>query len=159
MRIDEYDKKILRLLQVNNRLTGEELSERVNLSQSAVQRRIEKLRRQKIIQADISVISESALGNALTCIVEVNLHDGSAKKLDHFKNLIRASDEVVQCYFVTGVYDFILIVNTRNMEHFENFVRLNLMNDQNVKHFQTQVVMSKIKMQYGANLNLNDLLY
>jgi len=61
LQLDEYDKKLLRLLQQNNRLTMEEISNEISLSQSAVQRRITKLRNEKIIEADVSIISPSAV--------------------------------------------------------------------------------------------------
>jgi Lrp/AsnC family leucine-responsive transcriptional regulator len=63
----------VRLLQQNNWLITEELSAKVSLSQSAVQRRIAKLRNEKIIEADISIISASAIGMAITCIVPEQL--------------------------------------------------------------------------------------
>lgn len=55
--LDDYDKALLRLLQQNNRLTTEQLAEEVNLSQSAVQRRLTRLRNEKVIEADVAIVS------------------------------------------------------------------------------------------------------
>jgi Lrp/AsnC family leucine-responsive transcriptional regulator len=150
--LDEYDKKLLRLLQQNNRLTTEELSAKVNLSQSAVQRRITKLRNEKIIEADVSIISASAIGMAITCIVDVVLHEGSSKDIEKFKQAMRNCMEVAHCYYVTGTYDFVLIVNAKDMSHFEAFSKKHLMDNTNLKHFYTHVVMDKVKVGYGVSI-------
>ena len=150
--VDEYDKKLLMLLQQNNRLTTEQLAEKVSLSQSAVQRRITRLRNENIIEADVSVISPAALGIGITCVVDVILQEGSAKSIDKFKQAMKGCPEVGECYYVTGTYDFVLIVNMKDMKHYEEFSKKNLMDHPNVKHFYTHVVMDRVKMQYGVIL-------
>lgn len=148
--IDEYDKKLLRLLQQNNRLTTEELSRKVNMSQSAVQRRITRLRREKIIEADVSIVSPSAAGIGITCVVDIVLHEGSSKAIDKFKSAMQSCAEVAQCYYVTGTYDFVIVVNTRDMHHFEAFSKKHLMDNANLKHFYTHVVMDRVKVGFGV---------
>lgn len=63
---------------------------------------------------------------------------------------MKKSSEVMQCYFVTGTYDFVIIVNTRDMKHYEEFSKKWLMDNPNVKHFYTHVVMDKVKSGYGV---------
>lgn len=149
LQLDEFDKKLLRLLQQNNRLTTEELSTEVSLSQSAVQRRITKLRDEKIIEADVSIVSPAALGIGITCIVDVILHEGNSKAIDLFKAEMLKCVEVSSCYYVTGTYDFVLIVNIRDMNHYEEFQKLKLMDNPYLKHFYTHVVMDKVKVGFG----------
>jgi Lrp/AsnC family leucine-responsive transcriptional regulator len=149
LQLDEFDKKLLRLLQQNNRLTTEELSKKVSLSQSAVQRRITKLRNEKIIEADVSIISPAAVGIEVTCVVDVILLEGNSKAIDLFKKEMLKCSEVSLCYYVTGTYDFVLIVNTRDMNHFEEFQKNKLMDNPYLKHFYTHVVMDKVKVGYG----------
>jgi Lrp/AsnC family leucine-responsive transcriptional regulator len=146
--LDEYDKKLLRLLQNNNKTTADELGVMVNLSTSAVQRRLKRLRSEKIIQADVSVVSPEAAGIGLTCVVDLILEDGSSKAVDKFKVAMKKSNEVMQCYYVTGTYDFVIIVNTRDMKHYEEFSKKYLMDNANVKYFYTHVIMDKVKMGY-----------
>ena len=119
--LDEVDKKILNQLQRNNRITNEELGALVNLSTSSVQRRLKRLRDDKIIEADISVVSPSAIGYGITCVVDVTLHLGNSQVIDGFKTLMSKCREVMQCYYVTGSYDFVIIVNTRDMQHYGRF--------------------------------------
>lgn len=149
---DEYDKKILALLQKNNKITAEEIGNMINLSTSAVQRRLKKLREEKIIEADISIVSSRALGFNISCIVDVTLHVGSSKVIDSFKTLVSEIPEVTQCYYVTGIYDFVLIVNTRDMKHYEEFSKKYLMDNEDVKQFYTHVIMDKVKFELAINV-------
>ncbi|RBL88513.1 Lrp/AsnC family transcriptional regulator [Chitinophaga flava] len=150
--LDKYDKELLRLLQQNNKFTTEELSSKVNLSQSAVQRRITRLRNEKVIEADVSIISPAAVGIGITCVVDVVLHEGSSKAIDKFKAAMKNCIEVAHCYYVTGTYDFVLIINTTDMKHFEEFSKKHLMDNPNLKHFYTHVVMDKVKVSYGVGI-------
>ncbi len=150
--LDEQDKKILNQLQKNNRITAEELGQIINLSTSAVQRRLKRLREDKVIAADISIISPDALGISITCIVDVTLHVGSSKVIDTFKSLISGCQEVMHCYYVTGAYDFVIIVNTQDMRHYEDFSKKYLMDNPDVKQFYTHVVMDKVKAEYRLNI-------
>jgi Lrp/AsnC family transcriptional regulator, leucine-responsive regulatory protein len=150
--LDEYDKKLLRQLQKNNRMTADELGLMVSLSTSAVQRRLKRLREDKMIEADVSIISPLVAGIAITCVVDVILETGNSKAIDSFKTSMQACTEVMQCYYVTGTYDFVLIVNTSDMRHYEDFSKKQLMDNPNVKHFYTHVVMDKVKVGYGINI-------
>jgi Lrp/AsnC family transcriptional regulator, leucine-responsive regulatory protein len=150
--LDEYDKMLLRLLQQNNKSTAEELGQIVNLSTSAVQRRMKRLRDDKIIEADVSIISPLAAGIGITCVVDVILEVGNSKAIDEFKITMLACTEIMQCYYVTGTYDFVLIVNTMDMKHYEKFSKKYLMDNPNVKHFYTHVVMDNVKVTYGMNI-------
>ena len=150
--LDELDKKLLNQLQQNNRITAEELGIMVNLSTSSVQRRLKRLREDKIIEADISVVSPSAAGYGITCVVDVTLYLGNSQVIDSFKTLMCNCSEVMQCYYVTGTYDFVVIVNTRDMQHYEEFSKKYLMDNSSVKQFYTHVVMDKVKVGYSIDI-------
>ena len=150
--LDEYDKKLLQLMQANNKMTAQELGDLINLSASAVQRRLSRLRENRIIEADVSIISPSVLGLTITCIVDIILEDGNSKALENFKASMRKCTEVMQCYFVTGTYDFVIIVNANDIQHYESFAKKWLMDNQNVKHFYTHVIMDKVKVGYNLTI-------
>lgn len=150
--LDHFDKKLLDQLQQNNKITAQELGNIVNLSTSAVQRRLERLRRDKIIEADISIISPAAIGYGIACVVNVSLHLGSSRVIDSFKELMSGCDEVMQCYYVTGGLDFVVIVNTNDMKHYEEFSKKYLMDNPDVKQFYSHVVIDKVKVGYRLTL-------
>lgn len=149
---DELDKKLLKQLQQNNRISAEELGRMVNLSTSAVQRRLTRLRQDKIIEADISIISPKAIGSGVTCIVDVSMHLGSSRVIDSFKLLMLGCDEVMQCYYVTGSLDFVVILNLADMQHYEDFSKKYLMDNPDVKQFYCHVVIDKVKVSYNVLL-------
>lgn len=150
--LDEFDKKLLNQLQENNRITAEELGNLVNLSTSAVQRRLARLRREKIIEADVSIISPLASGLGITCVVELSLHLGSSKIINSFKKLMSDCDEVMQCYYVAGALDFVVIVNVNDMRQYEEFSKKHFMDNPDVKQFYSHVVIDKVKVGYKLPL-------
>ena len=150
--IDEFDKQLLNQLQQNNMITAQELGNMVGLSTSAVQRRLQRLRRDKVIEADVSIISPAAVGLGITCIVEITLHLGNSIVIDKFKNLISTCPQVMQCYYVAGIYDFVVIVNAKNMKHYDEFAKKYLMDNSDVKQFYTHVVMDKVKIGFNVTI-------
>lgn len=144
-KLDAFDVKLLKIVQYDNRLTAEALSERVGLSPSACQRRLRRLREEGVIEADISVISPETVGRQLTMIVEVTLERERPDIMDEFKRSMIATPEVMQCYYVTGDIDFILILTARDMRHYEQFTKQFFFDNPNIRRFHTLVVMDRVK--------------
>ena len=145
--MDSFDKKILAIVQQNNQLSTERIAEQVNLSPSAVQRRLKRLRKDGIIEADVAIISPQASGRLLTIIVEVTLEQERliSSVLDEFKKLVLNTPEVMQCYHVTGNADFILIIAAKDMQDYEALTRRLFIDNRSVRRFQTSVVVSRVK--------------
>ena len=145
--MDSFDKKILDIVQQNNLLSTERIAEQVNLSPSAVQRRLKRLRKDGIIEADVAIVSPQASGKLLTIIVEVTLEQERplSSVLDEFKKLVLAAPEVMQCYHITGNADFILIIAAKDMQEYEALTHRLFIDNQSVRRFQTSFVISKIK--------------
>ncbi len=151
--LDEMDKQLLRLLQVNNRTTAEELGYQIGLSTSAVQRRLKRLRDQKVIVADVSIVSPEAAGMTVGCIVDVTLHLGNSTVIDSFKDLMNTCPLVKQCYYVTGLYDFVLVVETPSMQAYEAFSKQYLMDNPSVRQFYTHVIMDPVKLNFTVRFD------
>ncbi len=145
-RLDEFDARLLNLVQKDNRQTAEQLGEKIGLSAAACQKRLKRLRSQKIIASDISVLSPEAVGRRLTMVVEVTLEREQPEVLDAFKRKMQQTPEVMQCYYVTGNADFIIIVTARDMKDYEDFTRRFFFQNSNVRRFQTNVVMDNVKV-------------
>jgi len=150
--LDAFDRRLLQLLQENNRLTAGELGETVGLSSSAVQRRLTRLREEKIIEADVSIISPAVAGVGITCVVDIVLEEGHGRALENFKAAMQQCREVMQCYYVTGTYDFVIIVNAKDMQEYEAFTKKWLVDNPHLKHFYTHVVMDRVKVGYSIPL-------
>lgn len=144
--LDSFDTKLLNLMQINARRTAEELSEAVGLSPSACLRRLNRLRETGVIEAEIAVVSPAAVGQRLTMVVEVSLERERPDIMSDFKKAMRATPEVIQCYYVTGEVDFILIVTVKSMSDYEIFTDNFLFNNKNIRRFSTLVVMDRVKV-------------
>ncbi len=150
--IDAIDKKILNKLQQNNRLTAAEIGKSLHLSTSAVQRRISRLREDKIIEADVSIISQAVAGRGVITIVEISLHSGSENAISGFKDMLCTCEEVTQCYYVAGVYDFIVTIQTKDMKEYNEFAKKYFMNTDIVKQYCTHVVLERSKSNFSVIL-------
>lgn len=147
--IDDTDKHLLGLLRKNNKLTAEELSKVVALSVSAIQRRLKRLRDEKIIVSDIAVISKEATGKAVSCIIEVSLHAGESKVIDKFKKQMTDLPEVIHCYYVAGNIDFFVLISLTDMDAYKAFSRKYFMDNPDVKQFSTHVLIDTVKFEHG----------
>jgi Lrp/AsnC family transcriptional regulator, leucine-responsive regulatory protein len=150
--IDAFDRKILQHMQRNNQLTSTQLADLVGLSPTSVQRRVNKLRSNKIIEADISVVSPKAVDRPLTMLVAVELARERSDIIDRFKRAVRDRAEVMSAYYVTGETDFVLIVSAKDMTDYESFTRDFFYNNADIKGFKTTVVMDRIKASFSLPL-------
>jgi len=144
--LDTFDRQILKLLQINSRITSEELGVQVGLSATACQRRIKKLREAKVILKEVAVIDGIAIGGYVTVIVEVILKQGNFKTINTFKQQMLKFPQVQQCYYVTGNTDFILVVIAENMLEYEKLTRELFFNNSNIEKFHSTVVMENVKV-------------
>jgi DNA-binding Lrp family transcriptional regulator len=142
---DRQDLLIAAALQDDNRLGVDELARKVELSPSAVHRRIARLRADGVIKADVSVLDPKALGFGMTFIVEVILEKVRVPEVAAIKKRLKAAPEVQQIYNVTGDVDLLLIVLARDVEHFEQISRELFSADPHVRRYKTSVVMDRVK--------------
>ena len=144
--MDSADRRILEIVQRNNRLPAEKIAAEAGMSASSVQRRLKQLRADGTIAADVSVLSPEVAGRGVTAIVEVTVGDRPLRRvLSEFRSLMLATDEVQQCYHVTGRGDFLLILTARDMGDFEALVRRLFVDNPSVARFETSIVVSRVK--------------
>jgi len=143
--LDKFDRGILEIMQQSNRTTSDVIAESVGLSAAAVQRRIKRMREEGIIEADISVVSQEAVGRPMTFIVQITMERERSDLLDEFKRRMKTNPQVQQCYYVTGSSDFVIIMTAADMSAYEEFTKEFFFDDSNIKHFYTSVVMSSVK--------------
>ncbi len=146
--MDNFDTLILDALQHNNRLTAEALSEKVGLSPDACRKRLAKLRSSDAIEQEVAILNPQTLGRGLIMIVEVTLQNERPAELDRFKDKMKAAPEVMQCYYVTGNADFILILSAKDMADYEDFTRRHFFAEENVARFRTSAVMDRVKVGF-----------
>ena len=152
-KLDSFDLKILELIQVNNKITSEVLAKKVGLSSSACQRRINSMRKAKIIKKDVSVIDHNIIGRQITIVVQVLSDKEGVEYSEEFKKLMIKAPEVMQCYYVTGDYDYVLIATFKDMGEYEIFTKKYFLENSNIKRFSSMVVMNRVKENLSIPLN------
>ena len=154
--IDAFDAKLLTLVQQSNRLTMDELSQRVGLSASACQRRLSRLRSEGYISADVSILDPRKVGKPLIMVIEVTLEREDPVATKRFKDAMRANPKVMQCYYVTGDKDFVLIAAMRDMEEFDAFLTEFCIENPMVNRFSTSVVVDPVKVNLAIPVQAGD---
>ena len=152
-KLDSFDLKILELIQVNNKITSQVLAKKVGLSSSACQRRINSMRKAKIIKKDVSVIDQKIIGRQITIVVQVLSDKEGVEYSEEFKKLMIKAQEVMQCYYVTGDYDYVLIATFKDMAEYEIFTKKYFLENSNIKRFSSMVVMNRVKENLYIPLN------
>jgi len=148
--MDKLDYDILRIVQNNSRLTAEVISNKVNLSPAAVQKRLKNLRDSGVIEKEVAVLSANYLERNMTVIVHVILERENIASFNQFKLKILKASCVQQCYYTTGEADFIMILLLRDIEEYERFTQEYFFGDSNIVRFSTSIVMNRIKVSLNV---------
>lgn len=143
--LDDFDLKILAIVQRNNQTPHREIGQEVNLSVPSIARRLQRLRSTGVIANDRSVLNPDALGSRLTIIAHVSVESEAIELLDQMKARFEGCEQVQQCYYVTGEVDFILIFCTRDMAEYSALTRTLFFTGGNVRSFRTFVAMERVK--------------
>jgi Lrp/AsnC family leucine-responsive transcriptional regulator len=145
--LDAIDRRILDLLQDDNQITNLALAERIGLSPPACLKRVRRLRADKVIVKDVSVLDPESAGRSIVAFVGVELDRQREDVLAAFERKIAAEAEVQQCYFVSGEIDYLLTVVCLDMEAYNAFARRVLANEHNIKRFRTSFSLSRVKYE------------
>jgi DNA-binding Lrp family transcriptional regulator len=143
--LDSFDRKILQSVQIDARQPADRLAEIVGLSASAVQRRLQRLREEGVIAAEVAVVDAKAVGRPLTLLVELSIERERPEHLDELRRWIAAEPAVQQAWYVTGEADLSLIVTARDMEDYDDLMQRLLAGHRNVRKFKTSVALATIK--------------
>ncbi len=141
--LDAQDRAILAIVQRDNRLSNQAIAEQVNLSETAVRRRLARLRAEGVIQSDVAMLDRSRLGQTL--IVAVTFLDDAPETYERFRAIMSADPQVTALYSVAGETDFIVHVHASSLEAYESWAEASLLSDPTVRRYETTVVLSTVK--------------
>jgi Lrp/AsnC family leucine-responsive transcriptional regulator len=116
--LDRIDRQILQFLQRDGRITNQALSEKVALSPRACLDRVRRLEKTGVISGYLALVEPRSFGSLLTIIVEVTLRDQSQATHTRFETRMKAAEEVVECYLVSGSCDYVLRLACRDLDHY-----------------------------------------
>lgn len=123
IKLDDIDKKILRLMQSNSRITNLELAELVHLSPTPCSRRVKRLEESGLIDKTVTLLKPEMLGLNLTAMIGISMDRHTPDRFEKFETAIATMPEVLECMIVTGQSaDFLLKVIVKDMQHYEQFL-------------------------------------
>ncbi|PKP19794.1 MAG: AsnC family transcriptional regulator [Bacteroidetes bacterium HGW-Bacteroidetes-21] len=150
--LDEIDRKLLNILQVNSRITIRELSDMLHLSTTPVHERIKKLEKTGYIKNYLTVIDPKMIGKKLIVYISVSINEHAKTAINEFEMEMEKLDEVMECYYISGNYDFLLKVHCNDMDDFHNFLTNKFSVIKNITQFVSSFVMAESKVKQSFKL-------
>ncbi len=145
MALDSIDKKLLSLLQTDSKMTSKELSLKLNLSVTAVYERIKKLEREGIIANYVALLNRNKISKGFVVFCHIKLIQHAKEFLQKFEHEVVRLDEVLECFHVSGDYDYILKVCVENMEAYREFMVTKLTTLQHIGSTHSTFMISEVK--------------
>jgi Lrp/AsnC family transcriptional regulator, leucine-responsive regulatory protein len=147
-KLDQKDLAILKLLQQNARITVKEISDKVHLSTTPVHERIKRMEEAGVIKQYATLVDHSKVKKGLMVICYVSLKQHSKTVGAKFIRAIQEMNEVIECYNISGEFDFMLKVVVENMDAYYDFHVNKLSEVENIGNVQSVFVMGVIKQTH-----------
>lgn len=154
--LDRVDRRILDILQGNNQLTYAELAGLAAVSPSSCRRRVEALRRDGVIVADVSIVDPEILGPRLKVVALVTLERDTPDGHQSFRRSMKALPQVVQCQFVSGSCDYVVQLELISMAEYDELLDRHFTAMPIVKRVESMVVLKDVKNGTGGRIRFPD---
>lgn len=139
--LDEKDIQILSLLQADGRITNADLAKKVNLSPPSALQRVRALEKAGLIKGYVALLDPDRLGLRLTAIVMVRLSLHQERPIEQFRKSVQDIPEILECYHVSGEFDFLLKVVVKDIRAYEQLVREKLTKIKGLQQLNTSFVL------------------
>ena len=143
--LDSTDKKILRLLQQNARLTNKSLADKLGLSITPIFERVRKLEKRGFIKKYVAVLDHEKLNRSMIVFLHIKMQAHHNESIAHLMREIQTMDEVMECYHVTGETDFLMKVLVPDMRAYEDFILGKLTKITGIGNINSSIVMREVK--------------
>ncbi len=143
--MDKFDAAILDALRANGRVSWVRLAERINLSTSACQRRVEALQKKGVIEGFTVSLNEKALGYSVKAFVAVTVDRQNPQLGQEFRHWVSAQTQVKSCHMISGTSDYMLEVVAADLEAFGQFLESELLELTSVKDATSFMVLGRVK--------------
>ena len=143
--LDDTDRRLLKVLQVDGRITNAELAKRCNLSPAATFDRVRRLRERGYITGYAAILDPTKVDRALLVFVEVILDRTTADIFEAFAAAARRAPDILECHMVAGGFDYLIKARVRDMEAYRNFLGDILVKMPGVRETRTYAVLEEVK--------------
>ena len=152
MKLDDIDLKILRLLQNDAKLTNKALSANLALSVTAVYERIKKLEKTGFIEGYVALVSKEKVDKSFIAFCHVKLVQHTQDNVKQFEREVIAIDEVLECYHLSGDYDYLLKVHVKDMVSYRKFMIEKLTNLNHIGSTHSMFMINEVKHTTALNI-------
>jgi Lrp/AsnC family leucine-responsive transcriptional regulator len=143
--LDDTDRRLLRVLQADGRITNAELAKRCNLSPAATFDRVRRLRERGFITGYAALLDPAKVDRALLIFVEVVLDRTTGEVFEDFGKAVLRAPEILECHMVAGGFDYLIKARVRDMEAYRNFLGDILVKMPGVRETRTYAVLEEVK--------------
>ena len=143
--IDTIDRRILRVLQADGRISNLKLADEVHLSPTAVLERVKRLTRDGFILGYEARLNPQKLGASMMVFIEVLLDRTAPDIMDTFKAAVQTRPEILECHLVAGGFDYLLKTRVADMAHYREFIGSVIWTLPGVRETRTYAVMEEVK--------------
>jgi Lrp/AsnC family transcriptional regulator, leucine-responsive regulatory protein len=152
--LDDIDRRILRELQRDGRISNQALSERVNLSPTPCLSRVRRLERDGFITGYAAFVDPQKIDAALMVFVEVVLERTDEDVFEDFRRAILNMPQVLECQMVAGGFDYLIKARVKDMPDYRRFLGQSLVSLPSVRETHTYVVMEEVKSTTAIAINM-----
>ena len=145
MTFDAIDRKLLQLLQNDSKQTNKELSNKLNLSVTAVFERIKKLENNGVITKYVALVKKETVEKSFVAFCHIKLSQHIQAYVVQFEKEVTNLTEVLECHHISGDYDYLLKVLVKDMEAFREFMVEKLTNINHIGSTHSMFVISEVK--------------
>jgi Lrp/AsnC family transcriptional regulator, leucine-responsive regulatory protein len=153
--LDATDRRILKQLQNEGKLTNIELSNRIGLSPSPCLSRVRALEQSGVISGYVALVNPEAIGLGVNVFIQITLERQIEQALETFENRMEAYPEVMECFLMTGDSDYLIRLVVRDIAELQRFILQKLSNIPGVANIRSSFALKQVK--YRTALPVDDL--
>lgn len=150
--VDEKDKEIMRVLQNNARLTNKELAAKIHLSTTPTFERVKRLERTGYIKQYATILDAHKLNKGFTVFCSIKLRQVNSEKALAFCEMVKEIPEVTECYNISGSFDYMLRIQSPNMQYYQRFLLDVIGQHENIATLESTFVMEEVKHEYSVSV-------
>ena len=149
MQLDSAEKALLSLLQKDGRMSNACLAETVGLSESPCFRRVKQLESAGVIKGYVALVDQRLVGLDITAFVQVTMNDQTSYDLEQFTACVLEEDHIIECYAMSGSYDYLMKVVAANMDDFSELAMEKLLKLPGVKTIESSFNLKDMKASHS----------
>jgi Lrp/AsnC family transcriptional regulator len=121
IRLDTIDRKLLELLQQDSKVNIKSLSEQLNMTKTPIYERIKRYEKEGVIEKYVAIVNRQLISNAMIVFCSVSLDSQKLEEIQAFSDAVLQIPEVMECYLMGGVNDFLLKVAVKDLDAYHHF--------------------------------------